>query len=159
MVSFYLLTWKKNKNCVHEANSSYPVIICAVNVSGHSKVSNFHQKAIPHQAVPRCQIPMHKVLRCQVDHPSCDLTGYMEHLGESQLSVGLQRLTIHQDHGVWSVGSEEEVKESLSETSCVRWDSSDNSQCNVAWHCLFNRVSGILALNYVYCTELLTPRN
>lgn len=66
-----------------QTDKSYPVIICAVNVSGHAKVSYLHQKTIPHQTVPGCQITVHKVLRRQVDHPRCNLTGYVKHLGQT----------------------------------------------------------------------------
>lgn len=62
---------------------SYPIIVSAVNVSGHPKVSNFHQKTIPHQAVPGCQIPVYEVLGRQVDHPTCNLTSNVEHLGQT----------------------------------------------------------------------------
>lgn len=97
----------------HSKKCSYPVIICAVNVPRHAKVSYFHQKAIPHKAVPGCQITVNEVLRCQVYHPSCNLAGYVKHLGKTKLSIGLQGLSIYQDHGVWPVGSEEEVGESV----------------------------------------------
>lgn len=56
---------------------SYPVIICAVNVSGHAEVSYFHKKAVSYKAVPGGKISVYKVLGCQVDHPSCNLTGYV----------------------------------------------------------------------------------
>ena len=99
--------------CTNSPMHSYPVIICAVNVSGHAKVSNFHQKTIPHQAVPCCQITMYKVLRCQVDHSSCYLTSNVKHLGETQLTVSLKRLPIYQDHSVWPMRSEETVIDSV----------------------------------------------
>lgn len=89
---------------MNEVNS-HPVIICAVNVSGHAEVSNFDKKSIPHQAVPGRQITVNKVLRGQVDHACCNLTGYMKHLGQTQLAIVLQRQSINQYHGVWSVGS------------------------------------------------------
>lgn len=31
---------------------TYPVVVSAVNVPGHAKVSNLHQQVLPHQAVP-----------------------------------------------------------------------------------------------------------
>lgn len=31
---------------------TYPVVVSAVNVSGHAKVSDLHQQVLPHQAVP-----------------------------------------------------------------------------------------------------------
>lgn len=88
----------------------HPVIIGAVNVSGHAKVSYFDQESISHQAVPGCQIPVNKVLRRQVDHACRDLTGYPQHLGQTQLAVVLQRLSIDQYHGIWSVGSEKTIE-------------------------------------------------
>lgn len=89
---------------------SYPVIICAVNVSGHSEVSYFNQETIPHQTVSCCQVTVHKVLGCQVDHSCSDLTRYVKHLGKTQLPVALQSLSIHQNRGVWPMGSEKEVR-------------------------------------------------
>lgn len=86
---------------------TYPVVICAVDVSGHAKVSYLHQEAVPHQTVPGGQVAVDKVLGGQVDHAGSDLTGYVQHLGQTQLPVGLQRLSVHQDHGVRPVGSEE----------------------------------------------------
>lgn len=31
---------------------TYPVVVSAVNVPGHAKVSDLHQQVLPHQAVP-----------------------------------------------------------------------------------------------------------
>ena len=50
---------------------------------------------------------MHKVLGGQVDHPGGDLAGNVEHLGQAQLPVGLQGLSVNQDQGVRPVGSAE----------------------------------------------------
>ena len=48
---------------------------------------------------------MNEVLRGQVDHPGGDLAGDVEHLGQTQLPGGLQRLAVHQDGGVRPMGS------------------------------------------------------
>lgn len=84
---------------------SYPIVIRAVDVSRHSEVADFHQQAVAHQAVSCCQVTVDEVLRPQVDHPWCDLSGYMQHLRQTQFSVGLKRLTINQYHCVWTVSS------------------------------------------------------
>ncbi|TNN70145.1 hypothetical protein EYF80_019646 [Liparis tanakae] len=84
---------------------SYPVVVTAVDVPGHAEVSNLDQQAVAHKAITGCQISVDKVLGAQVDHARGDLGGDVQHLGKAQLSVGLQRLSVHQDHGVWAVGS------------------------------------------------------
>lgn len=84
---------------------THPVIICAVNVSGHAEVPYFYEKSISHQAVPGCQITVNKMLRGQVDHACCNLAGYVKHLGQTQLPIVLQGLSINQYHGIWSMGS------------------------------------------------------
>lgn len=84
---------------------AYPVVVAAVDVPGHAKVSNLDQKAVADQAVAGCQISVHKVLRAQVHHARGNLSGNVQHLGKAQLPVGLQRLAVDQDHGVRAVGS------------------------------------------------------
>ena len=84
----------------------YPVVVAAVDVPGHAKVSNLDQKAIAHQTIAGCQISVDKVLGAQVDHTRGNLSGDVQHLGKAQLSVGLQWLAVYQDHGVWAMGSE-----------------------------------------------------
>lgn len=84
---------------------SYPVVVAAVDIPGHAEVSNLDQQAVAHQAVAGCQISVDKVLWGQVDHAWGNLAGDVQHLGKAQLSVGLQRLAIYQDHGIWAVGS------------------------------------------------------
>lgn len=41
---------------------SYPVVVAAVDVSGHAEISNLDQQAIAHQAIAGCQISVDKVL-------------------------------------------------------------------------------------------------
>ena len=91
-------------------SESYPVVVAAVDVPGHAEVSDLHQQAVAHQAVACCQVSVHKVLRPQVHHARGDLRGDVQHLRQTQLPVGLQRLAVHQDHGVRTVGSEEQTK-------------------------------------------------
>lgn len=84
---------------------THPVVVSAVDVSRHSEVSDLNQKPVPHQAVASCQVSVHKVLRRQVHHACCDLSGYVQHLGQTQLPVRLQRLSVNQDHRVGTVSS------------------------------------------------------
>lgn len=84
---------------------THPVVVSAVDVSRHSEVSDLDQKPVPHQAVACCQVSVHKVLRRQVHHACCDLSGYVQHLGQTQLPVRLQWLSINQDHRVGTVSS------------------------------------------------------
>lgn len=87
------------------AISTHPVVVSAVDVSGHAEVSDLHQQPVPHQAVACRQVSVHKVLRRQVHHARCDLSGDVQHLGQTQLPVRLQRLAVDQDHGVRAVSS------------------------------------------------------
>lgn len=82
----------------------YPVVIGAVDVSGHAEVSDLHQQIGSDQAVPGGQVPVHKVLGSQVHHARGNLAGDVEHLGESQLAFRLARLPIHEDHSIWPMG-------------------------------------------------------
>lgn len=58
-----------------------PVVIPTVKVPAHAKVCNLDGVAVPHQAVASCQIPVHKVQRCQVLHPRGDLGGHVQQVG------------------------------------------------------------------------------
>lgn len=86
-------------------NRSYPIVVSAVDVSWHSEVSNFHEQPVAHQAVACRQVTVHKVLRRQVDHPWCDLSGYVQHLRQTQFPIGLKWLSVNQDHCIWTVSS------------------------------------------------------
>lgn len=82
----------------------YPVVVGAVDVSGHAEVSDLHQQVGSNQAVPGGQVAMHKVLGGEVHHAGGDLAGDVEHLGEPQLAFRLAWLPIHKDHRIWPVG-------------------------------------------------------
>lgn len=92
---------------------AYPVVVCAVDVPGHAKVSYLdHQTLshISHQAVACGQVPVHEVKGGQVDHARGDLGGDVQHLGKSELAQW-GHLHLLQDMGVWTVrpgGQEEE---------------------------------------------------
>lgn len=58
-----------------------PVVIPTVEVPAHAKVCNLDGVVVPHQAVASCQIPVHKVQRCQVLHPRGDLGGHVQQVG------------------------------------------------------------------------------
>lgn len=74
-----LLQCKKGKELAHS------VVVCAVDVSGHSKVSDLDQQVLPYQAVPCSQVSVDEVLRGQVHHASSDLLGDVQHLGLGEL--------------------------------------------------------------------------
>lgn len=40
----------------------YPVVIGAVDISGHAEVSDLHQQVGSNQAVPGGEVPVHEVL-------------------------------------------------------------------------------------------------
>lgn len=42
--------WRKSRKDM--VTYTYPVVVSAVNVSGHAKVSNLYQQILAHQAVP-----------------------------------------------------------------------------------------------------------
>lgn len=94
---------------MHEEDT-HPIVIWTVNISGHPEVSDLHQQPVPHEAVAGGQVTVHKMLRRQVDHPCRYLRADVKHLREAELSVRLNRLTVHQDHGVGTVSSEMEHK-------------------------------------------------
>ena len=89
---------------LHRGRPPYPVVIGAVDISGHAEVSNLHQQVGSNQAVPGGEVPVHEVLGGQVHHAGGDLTGDVEHLGEPQLAFRLARLPIHKDHCIWPMG-------------------------------------------------------
>ena len=89
---------------LHWGRPPYPVVIGAVDVSGHAKVSDLHQQVGSNQAVPGGEVPVHEVLGGQVHHARGDLTGDVEHLGEPQLAFRLAWLPIHKDHRIWPMG-------------------------------------------------------
>lgn len=89
---------------LHLEKPPYPVVVGAVDVSGHAEVSDLHQQVGSNQAVPGGQVAMHKVLGGQVHHAGGDLTGNVEHLGEPQLAFRLAWLPIHKDHRIWPMG-------------------------------------------------------
>lgn len=65
--------------------NTHPVVVRAVNVSGHAKVSYLDQQVLSYQAVPGCQVSVDKVLGGQVDHASSNLLGNVQHLGLCEL--------------------------------------------------------------------------
>lgn len=87
---------------------THPVVVHAVDVPGHSEVSNLHQEAISHQAVACGQVTVHKVLWRQIHHTSCNLCSNMQHLRETKFAVALHRMAIHQDGGVWTMSPGEQ---------------------------------------------------
>lgn len=50
-----------------------PVVVSSVEIPTHAKISNLYGVILTHQAVARCQIPVHKVERGQVLHTRCNL--------------------------------------------------------------------------------------
>lgn len=90
---------------LRKQNRTYPIVVSAVDVSWHSEVSDFHEQPVAHQAVACRQVTVHKVLRRQVDHPWGDLSGYVQHLRQTQFPIGLQWLSVNQDHCIWTMSS------------------------------------------------------
>lgn len=94
--------------CVSEGervgvSGTHPVVVGAVDVSGHAKVSYLDQQVFSDQAVPGCQVSVDKVLRGQVDHASSNLLGNVQHLGLCELHQDTV-LTVCHEHGVRTVG-------------------------------------------------------
>ena len=63
------------KSCFYTLSSlsfsfpaTHPVVICAVDVSGHAEVSDLDHQALAHQTVAGCQVTVDEVQRRQVDH-------------------------------------------------------------------------------------------
>lgn len=65
--------------------NTHSVVVCAVNISGHAKVSYLDHQAFSYQAIPGCQVSVDKVLGGQVDHASSNLLGNVQHLGLGEL--------------------------------------------------------------------------
>lgn len=84
--------------------ATYPIVICAVDVSGHAEVSDFDHQAFPHQAIAGRQVAVDEVQRCQVDHARGNLGGDVQHLRQSELT---QRghLRLLQDTSVGAMSS------------------------------------------------------
>lgn len=84
--------------------ATHPIVICAVDVSGHAKVSDLDHQALPHQTVAGCQVAVDEVQGRQVDHARGDLGGDVQHLRQSELP---QRghLRLLQDASVGAVSS------------------------------------------------------
>lgn len=68
-----------------DIKTTHPVVVRAVDVSGHAKVSDLDQQVFSYQAVPGCQVSVDKVLGGQVDHASSNLLGNVQHLGLCEL--------------------------------------------------------------------------
>lgn len=83
---------------------SYPVVIRAVDVPGHSKVSDLDHQALPHQAVSGGQVAVDEVQRGQVDHARGDLSGDVQHLRQRELPQR-RHLGLLQDPSVRAVSS------------------------------------------------------
>lgn len=64
---------------------THSIVVCAVNISGHAKVSYLDQQVFSYQAVPGSQVSVYKVLGGQVDHASSNLLGNVQHLGLGEL--------------------------------------------------------------------------
>lgn len=84
--------------------ATHPIVVCAVDVSGHAEVSDLHHQALAHQTVAGCQVAVDEVQRRQVDHARGDLGGDVQHLRQRQLT---QRghLRLLQDTSVRTVSS------------------------------------------------------
>lgn len=79
------------------------VVVCAVHVPGHAKVSDLDQQVFPDQAVPGGQVSVDKVLRGQVNHASSNLLGNVQHLGLCELHQDAV-LTVCHEYCVGTVG-------------------------------------------------------
>lgn len=66
--------------------ATHPIIIRAVDVPGHSEVSDLHHQALPDQAVAGRQVTVDKVQGGQVDHARGDLGGDVQHLRQRELT-------------------------------------------------------------------------
>ena len=89
---------KKNKKLW-----THSVVVCAVNVSWHAKVSYLDQQVFSYQAVPGCQVSVDEVLGGQVDHASGNLLGNVQHLGLGELHQDTVLTVCHQ-HCIRAVG-------------------------------------------------------
>ncbi len=101
-----LVKWTLHPMTPLSYRDTYSIVIWVVDVSGHPKVSNFHEQAVTHEAVAGGQVTVHKMLGGQVDHACRYLCSDMKHLRETKFPVRLHRLAIHEDHGVRTMGSE-----------------------------------------------------
>lgn len=52
---------------------TYPVVVCAVHVTWHAKVTDFDYHFVADQTVSGRQVSVYKMLGCQVFHSVCDL--------------------------------------------------------------------------------------
>lgn len=84
--------------------ATHPIVVCAVDVSGHAEVSDLHHQALAHQAVAGCQVAVDEVQRRQVDHARGDLGGDVQHLRQRQLTQW-GHLRLLQDTSVRAVSS------------------------------------------------------
>lgn len=84
--------------------ATHPVVIGAVDVSGHAKVSDLDHQALSHQTVAGCQVAVDEVQGRQVHHARGDLGSNVQHLGQCELT---QRghLRLLQDTSVRAVSS------------------------------------------------------
>lgn len=60
--------------------AAFPVILAVVDVTTHPKVANLHRHVLRHHTVPGGQIPVHKLLVCQIRHPISDLRCHLQDL-------------------------------------------------------------------------------
>lgn len=97
---------------------THPVVICAVDVSGHAKVPDLDHEVLTDQAVAGCQVPVDEVQRGQVDHPRGDLGRDVEHLWQRELPQRRQ-LGLLQDVGVRTVGPARSQNPSSVENLCT----------------------------------------
>lgn len=98
--------------------TTHSVVVCAVNISGHAKVSYLDQQVLPDQAVPGCQVSVDKVLGGQVDHASSNLLGNVQHLGLGELHQDTV-LTVCHEHCIRTVGPAREKKKILISHSII----------------------------------------